>query len=750
MLAPFLFTLLSAAAPDTAWGVIRGSVHSEPGGHPVPLAVVEVHAASGTSAAATTADSAGRYVLRRVPAGRQTVRVRHLAHAPAELEVIVPAGAEMTVDIWVRPRPLVVDTLQAVGAPFAGVGEDSVAAHPSELIGVEVRAMEDGSGVAASGLASGGGNGGKGGGNDPADPHDVLYVRGSAADLKLVLLDGAPVYAPFHTGGLIETFEPGVLRSARLYLGGAPARYDGGLSYVMDLATRAPNAERHAGTGSLDMMSAAVLAEGPLGRGAGYLVSGRLVHGASVSRLESEPFPYVFGDALGRVDLPFAGGRLSATGFANQEGVRIDTVPGREHFARWRNHAGSVRYLGTLGGSDAEVTAALGDFDVWLPRGTLRMEAHTRRARLAVDLARQVAGVRLRYGWSYDRTEVSHRVRERAGGESVILDATSEGDVSGAYLDAAWQPSARLRLRGGLRADMFSPGPFLSLAPRLSATWLLSDRAALTLAGGRYHQFVRVERRIPVPLPVPNVADSLGIATDLKVASANHLSLALDQELAEGVRLGLEGFFKSYEGQPLPEEVGNYSSGVDVWVRRSSGAVSGWLGYSLAWAWSQRKTSDSSDRFSGRQILSAGVGGDLGSRGRFGVRVAYGAGLPYTSLLDTDDGAPNPSDGSGGPSTPVPPPSPGTGGGTEGFNDVEVPLSDPTPDPYLRVDAELSRTWSARLGTRMTQVTPYLRVLNALNRRDGLFYRYNPDQDDAPRGVATLPVLPILGVEWKF
>ena len=67
---------------------------------------------------------------------------------------------------------------------------------------------------------------------------DGFQRRGAAADLKLVLLDGAPVYAPFHLNGLLDAFTDGVLEDASLYIGGTPARYDGGLSYVLDLDVR--------------------------------------------------------------------------------------------------------------------------------------------------------------------------------------------------------------------------------------------------------------------------------------------------------------------------------------------------------------------------------------------------------------------------------------------------------------------------------------------------------------------------------
>ncbi|HEX2204359.1 MAG TPA: TonB-dependent receptor [Longimicrobium sp.] len=738
MLAAFALALLSAtalpAAPDTTWGSIRGVVTSEPTGRPVALAIVEVQ--SGARTLQTTSDSTGAYRLHFVEPGRHGVRVRHLEHlASDEIVVLVPARGEVVLDVALVHSPPVLDTLSvSTGEP----GGPSVAAGDREETLVDIASIQDGpvDGLPQPGELDG----------EPGDG-EALLVRGSAADLKLVLLDGAPVYAPFHMGGLIESFEPALLGGAQLYLGGAPARYDGGISYVLDLATRRGNPERHTATGALDMLSGRARAEGPLWAGASYLAAGRTVHGGSVPVLEGEPFPYDYEDALLRLDARLTDRvSLALTGFANAEGVRVDTLPWRENFARWANQAGSLRLRAPLLGADGELTAAVSGFDAWVPTSggtrSLLLEAHTRRARVGLDLVRRAAGVRLRYGASLDRQWIRHRALERGEGRGdELMDTRSSGTGGGAYLDADWQASRRLKLRGGMRADLFRPGP-LTFSPRASATWLLTERAALTLAGGRYHQYVRVVNRFPIDIGIPSIADSLRIPTLLEVASADHLSLALDQELADSLRLGLEGYYKRFQDIPDPEEVGTYNSGLDLWVRHAKGGVSGWLGYSLAWAWSARDGTGRENRFSGRQILSGGMSGAL-RRAKVEVRVSYGAGLPYTSLSGDRISGSAVSPGGLDSETPSTP--------SDGFGlEDQAPLAAIKPERFLRLDAQLSHTWTPRVASRETALTPYFRVMNALDRRDALFYRYRPSGAGEAEPVATLPVLPVFGLEWTF
>jgi hypothetical protein len=83
-----------------------------------------------------------------------------------------------------------------------------------------------------------------------------------------------------------------------------------------------------------------------------------------------------------------------------------------------------------------------------------------------------------------------------------------------------------------------------------------------------------------------------------------------------------------------------------------------------------------------------------------------------------------------------------------GSPDPPVVAAEPQ-EPYIRLDAQVSRTWGGSFGTFAFQFTPYLRVINALNRRDAIFYHYSRESGRA-EPVAGLPVLPILGAEWKF
>jgi hypothetical protein len=723
------------ATPDTG-GTIRGQVRSEATGAPLAAASVELR--DGTTSRAAISDASGAYVLRNVRAGRHVLRASHVGYEPLELEVMIAPGAEVVVELSLRLRPVTLQGITVRGR-LEVPERDSVPAAPPSLGLAGIRAMEAAPGFVELGL----GEGSRGApGQAPIDPSDVLFVRGVASDLKLVLLDGAPVYTPFPVGGLLESFDSRLLRDATLYLGGAPARYDGGLSYILDLSTRAGRADRFSSTGALDLMTARVTTEGGAGGRLRYLVGGRGVHGLGVDPFLRGSNPFAYAEGLARVDASLGDGRgLTLTTFRNREAVSLDSLGnGRE--AGWGNSAASLRYRGRLGAADSEITAAYGSFAAELPViGERSFPAHgeTSRVRLTADFARDAGPVRLRYGGSYDHLELFHRVVSRPGATELrSWEGSAVGASSGVYVEGAWQPVPRLRVRTGLRGDVFFVDPQPRLAPRVSATWMLSDRAGLTAAAGRYHQYVRQSRLLQELTPADS-PDTLFLPAGLGVDRATHFNLALHQELDDGLRLGVEGFFKTFAGEADVFADRTHASGVDLWVRRDSGRLRGWLGYSLSWVWSLPGATLVTDRFAGRQLLNLGLMGPLGQLADFDLRLAYGAGLPFSTIPlgvgheFSGDAPPQRSQLTGR------------------FSSSEPPLlPEPPADPYLRLDFGLSRTYTREWRGAPLQLTPYLKVLNSLDRRDALFYWADQAGNPSPRAVAALPVLPLLGMEWRF
>jgi hypothetical protein len=739
MLKPLLLALSTVAAFQQTPGVtVTGHVRSLSTGGPLRFARVEVIVDSRPTISAST-DSSGAYVLPNVPLGHQRIRASHLDHAPLEVGVVLRGIVTPPVDFELELRPVSIPLVSIRGGRSRL--SDTIAATDAELSQAITKAMETSPGVAELGLAEAAHDVP---GQDQVDPTDVLWVRGGTADLKLVLLNGAPVYAPFHIGGLIHALDADVLRSATLYLGGAPSKYDGGLSYVMDMETRSGRTTRTHARIAADMLSAQARMEGPVGRRVAYLFTGRDVHGLGTGPFFNGDFPYGYGDALGRVDLAVGqNSGLTVMGFYNRERIQIDSTTG-ESDASWGNHAGSLRYVGYLNGTNFLVTVGGGHFETELPLGGLRpllTIGTSDRKRFALDVDRSMGTLHLYAGASHDDLMFGYQALSQfaggvAGMDSVLVRARGRGSVTGAYAEATTTAIKRVRLRGGLRADKFSRLHGVRVAPRVSATLLLTDHAAMTLAAGQYRQYVRAPHQSTIFLgsPIPDTTSS----SALSVAKAAHFTMGLTQELAEGTRLGLEGYYKEFSDIPSDDGDRANASGVDLWVRRSTGSYQGWIGYSLAWVWSvdQRRNSTGRD-FAGRQMVNIGVDGPLTGSGHFDLRVGYGAGLPFTAVPEPEAGP------------PVFDVIAGAGASAALIGPVPNGAADAPSDAYLRVDAQIERRYTRTFHGNSYTFMPYLRVLNALNRRDALFYRFDRGSNSA-EPLGDLPILPVIGFEWKF
>jgi hypothetical protein len=182
------------------------------------------------------------------------------------------------------------------------------------------------------------------------------------------------------------------------------------------------------------------------------------------------------------------------------------------------------------------------------------------------------------------------------------------------------------------------------------------------------------------------------------------------------------------------------SSGIDLQVRSVGTRAAVWLGYGLSWFWSTEDLSGYSSDFAGRHLLSAGLSGGLGGRLRGEVRVAYGAGLPYTSIPfgSASGDALDPS------VAPEGEPTVSSGGRRDS------PLTSGLDEEFLRIDIEVHALLRPEWGGLRWSVRPYLRVLNALNRRDALFYTFQSWRSNELTPLAERPFLPVFGVAFSF
>ncbi len=113
-----------------------------------------------------------------------------------------------------------------------------------------------------------------------SDYNSYFAVRGGSPEQNLVIMDGVIIPNPYRfrllLGGGLSIFDPNTTEDVRLHIGGFSAEFGNFLSSVLEVDTRDGNRHRIAGKGSVNLIDASAVLEGPILNGKGsWLMSGR-------------------------------------------------------------------------------------------------------------------------------------------------------------------------------------------------------------------------------------------------------------------------------------------------------------------------------------------------------------------------------------------------------------------------------------------------------------------------------------------
>ena len=584
---------LAAAAPPASGqpvreraAVVAGAV-VDGSGAPIPYATVAL--VDGVDGGVTGAD--GRFVFSTRVAGSQAVEARSMGLEPARARVTLVPGDTARVRLVLREALL--ELAEAVASA------DAFVAGSGEVRGLSPLDVVTTPGAAADlflavqtfpGLAQ-------------VDDGAGLFVRGGDVSETAVLLDGARVLRPYKyespLGATFGTVSPYLVDGTRFSSGGFSARHGDALSAVLDLESQ-DEPSRPARTVSAGLAAASVRLDQPLdglglGRAGVRAAANRsftdLLFWVNGQTAEFETTPRsTDGSAL--VVVPYGGGQVKALGLASRDrvGVRVER-PSFEGV--YRGESGSA--LGVVSG-----TALRGR---WLLRGSASTsQAESRREVGALDLRPTDAATRLRVE---GEREAGERLRLTVGAEGEHLRSSAVGTVPlgdpyapavasaevdvavaaarvGAWAEVEAQPTRRLVVTAGLRADGHTAARQVGADPRLSAQLALNAHTRLRVTWGLYGQFPSLN------LYARNRA---GLGDDrLRQQRAQHLVAGVLHERG-ALTLRAEGYVKPYHDLAIETGPGPYETagrglarGLDLFARLGEVGrrrVSGWASYSL-------------------------------------------------------------------------------------------------------------------------------------------------------------------------
>lgn len=321
-----------------AQGIIAGRVTDATNAEPRAGAAVSI---VGTTRGAI-ADSSGRFIITAIPAGAVTVRARLLGYKTIERAIDVSATDTTRIDFALEPEATILNAVRTEARPVErdlfeskpSVGTVQITSRAAEGIpkfgeADIIRIVQLLPGVEARNDFSTG-----------------LNVRGGESDQNLILLDGFPIYNPFHLGGLFSTFIDPTVRDVTLITGGFPARYGGRLSSVLDVHSVDEVRSGLHGTAEISVLaSTASLGSAFAGGKGSWMIAGRRTYADKfVDLISSNELPYHFRDEQAHFSYAFTPAlKLAITAYDGRD--QLDAS------------------IATFGDSTTGATASGGDFD---------------------------------------------------------------------------------------------------------------------------------------------------------------------------------------------------------------------------------------------------------------------------------------------------------------------------------------------------------------------------------------------------
>lgn len=758
----------STARRDSAsrkvMGEVRGRVIDAGADVPLASAFLTIEG-NGESRFATSALD-GAFAFSSMAPGRYTLVVARTAYRPTRLGIVVPEGSALVLDVQLTrlPVPLAPVLVQASrdDEPALAPGFEAPAARYADGAS---------SSRAATLLASPGGMSSAILGvlpnrrpTEPGGNRDgrTLFIWGAKDAGARVTIDGVPLGAPLHLGGLLPVVDEDLMAPARMWSGGAPARYDGGTDYVLDMRARPANADSLRVWGTFDVLSERLGGELPIGERGSLLAGGRRVHDGSLARFAGADPGYGYGDGLVRLQLrPSAGDEIRATAFITNEKLELPRDQGRDE-ASWGNRAGALSWERTRRTRGTLVRAGIADAVIDLPLLTLR-DGHLRAdARRLTLLAEQ--------RWSRERAVTAIgvegerlQVQRTIAGDSLGIDlppapittpcpvtgvcnvipstARVSGTTASLYADHRRLINTWLQLGVGLRgvlAPDLLEGSRAVLLPRLALEATPTSASTVRVGVGSFSRAATLfdEANGATVLPSTGLAGaSTADGAWMSQSTATQLEVGASQRWKHSL-LGVVGYWqrpqRTGSGQSSLRHRGfdatwQYARGVSSLTAsysRVSRQIRGWDADSAAEVLTTRL----------EQVASLGAATRVW-KVHGAVSASYAHGLSFASVV-----LESPNRTNSGTQA-----SPGTGSSDLVNGAASQAPNIPPQRSFLRVDASVSGRICVSGAPCRLVLAPYARVLNALDRRDAIFFYRDSPVRNANR-LGWVPALLSLGV----
>ncbi len=735
-----LLLLVQGTDPSVLGTIVDGRI-----GEPLTNAVISLTDIDRI----VVSDARGHYAFSSVPPGPQHIAVRRIGYGPRTLHALVPREGAVEINIALHAEPHRLPAIEVHSAvAVRGVESGDSTAYPDR--GLSLEAVRN-----HPLLAEPDGFMALGGGEIAIMPESPsgIHVRGGASDQTAYLLDGVPIFSPYHVAGLFSAWNPDALDHLQLGSTTPSPVFPEALSGSVTGTTRTPGLRLNA-QGSFSTTQARLTLDGPIAAGAGYLLS--LRSGLPDLTAPEEDPSYLrgeTGDLLGKLELPAFGGRVRLLGYDSNNEISATATPdsvrnafewsSRSFGAEWRRRLGKLglRFQGWHAGSDADV--------LWDPLGeAIAMAAARRDYGLVAEIQRNTTTGATTAGVRVQQSHTSYRAASRAGGAASLSFDVSSPTVA-LFLQHVQALGRGVSASVALSA---AAAGAIYLSPQARISWAPVRELIISGSYARSHQFAQSLRNsesvVDNIFPADVYVGTRG--SDVPVARSDLGVLAAEYHPLTGVRLSGQVYLRGLDGLLLvatrtgePFATASFATG--------SGAARGFsldasvsgsrYGLIASYGWQHLRLDDGHSRYipnyGAVQSIEAGVilfpsatsSIRLGATGAIGRRgTSHDSGVEWEACNLLDQGCE-------------------FGGNPRYHTDQLGATSLPA---YVRLDLGLRKHWHVEVGGRDVQLALFGTLTNLLGRKNVLTLA-PAGAAGTPTAVEMRPRAPlVVGLDWRF
>ncbi|MFC1493347.1 carboxypeptidase-like regulatory domain-containing protein, partial [candidate division KSB1 bacterium] len=458
-----------------------------------------------------------------------------------------------------------------------------------------------------------------------------FYVRGGNSDQNLVLLDEASIYNAFHFFGFFSVFNSDALKDVKLYKGPSPAKYGGKLSSVLDIQMKEGNIKEYEGSGGIGLIFSRFLFQGPIKKDkSSFMISARRTYADMFLKLsnneEAKQSRMFFYDLnlktnyiLGENDRLFVSGYFGKDllGFSDifelNWGNKTATV-------RW-NHIFNQKLFSNTSLIYSDFNYEMGVFAEDNDDDEVNISSNIKNTNVKSDFQYFIDSKNsMEFGLNYANMNFLPGVISVTGGNDVFNAeiGNRRANESDFYFSHETSAIPRLKINYGARYSMFSTKgeediidefidddivfhkkeetTYKGLEPRITANFSLTNTSSIKAGFARNFQYIHLLSKSTSGTPLDVWQPSSSI---IKPQRADQVSLGYFQNFRDNTyeasvevynkdmknltdyKNGADIFLTSFFESELVFGRG-WAYGIEFLLKKNTGKLNGWIGYSLA------------------------------------------------------------------------------------------------------------------------------------------------------------------------